>query len=249
MNITMAFVRLYPRPMRERWDIQTSVETSVQGWRQLPDLLRGIADSWLHPTFWPATAPAQRRRRATTTAVTLTFLCWLAGHVLLEQDPLLPTTLTHAWPLTAIDLLALTGLATIAPLPRLTVATVRRTAVLLAPPGILGAAVVVVANSSYVPAGPPRVLILACWWIALISGGVQACRLVADVDGVTPGPARLRLGLSVLLLAAAAMAAVTSGFALALHDAYAAAAAAGITAMALVVLATAQDVHEVGAFN
>jgi hypothetical protein len=178
--------------------------------------------------------------------VTLTFLCWLAGHVLLEQDPLLPTTLTHAWPLTAIDLLALTGLATIAPLPRLTVATVRRTVVLLTPPGILGAAVVVLANSPYVPAGPPRALILACWWIALISGGLQACRLVAHVDARTPGPARLRLGLWVLLVAAAAMAAATIGFALELHDAYAAAAGAGITAMALIVLATARDVRELG---
>ncbi|WP_163508121.1 hypothetical protein [Fodinicola acaciae] len=237
MNVTKALVWLYPRPMRERWDIQAD-------WRQLPDLLRGIADSWLHPAFWPATTPAQRRRRATAAAATMMFLAWLAGHAVLEQDPLLPATLTHAWQLSAIEVVALVGLATIAPLPRLTVATIRRAAARLVPPAGLAAVVVVVANSPHVPPGPVRGLVLIGWWFALLVGGLQVCRLVADVDGRTPGPLRLRLGLWAVLVAAGATAAAILGFAVTLRDPYAGVVGAGIAAVALVVLTTARDVRE-----
>ncbi|AEV84179.1 hypothetical protein ACWT_3156 [Actinoplanes sp. SE50] len=202
-------VRCYPRPMRDRWGSGLEDEVRAGGWRTVPNLLAGAAAMWLHPVLWPAGSPLQRRSRATVTVFLLAGVAWLLGHLLAEEDSLLPRSLAHARPLLLSDLLISAALLLAAPFPRRTAAALRQLLAYvvrrLAVPTLAGLAIVCVANTAGL-AVPPAVrhLALGVWWATLLAGVVQTCRLIADLGEATTTAPRLSYGLWTLTAALAA---------------------------------------------
>jgi hypothetical protein len=253
MNVTRGLVALYPPAVRDRWGRDLEDEARAAGWRGWLDLLIAMLGLWIHPAVWPAASTAQRRARAANLAIAVTGIGWLTGHALLELAAAVPRDLAHSWILTGCDGLTFLGFALVLPLPRRETCTklVTDACRRFAGPMLLGGTVVLVVNSYSAPAGwPARTAVLACWWIALLWGVVQAVRVVASLDlGIvsTPGPRRLRLGLwfAVLGLTLSSAVIVTATLASG-HDR-----AAGITtgcallALAIATTGTVRDLAEV----
>jgi short-chain Z-isoprenyl diphosphate synthase len=190
-------LRLYPRPVRDRWGPDLEAELRGADPFPWPSTLLGIADMWLHPALWPAGSRSERRRRAAVAGVVAAAVCWFALH-----DPWLPHRAASSWPMAVSTALVPIGLLILVPCPYLSVRTVMtvtgRAVLLLGPPAVLAAA------SSALVSGPA---LAAALWTARVGGAVQGCRFVAGLDTglVLPArPWRLRLGLTVLAAAALA---------------------------------------------
>ncbi|GAA1713364.1 hypothetical protein GCM10009765_73060 [Fodinicola feengrottensis] len=254
MTVIHLLVRLYPGPFRDRWGSDLAAEAGRTGPKSWPSLLFGIADSWLHPVIWPATSNVERRYRATAMALIVAFSGWLLGHVVGELDAVFPTGTARGWPLATADVAMLVGLALLAPMPHWTFATIttiaRRATRGLAVPATLGAAVAVLANSVDAATVPAvvRITALLCWWLALIAGGIQSCRIFAELqDEVTvpPSPTRLLLGITVVAVALAVPGSVivASSVAGGRFDLLGAALGTGILLLVLAFVATLRDLR------
>ena len=243
-----SLVRLYPYAMRDRWGGGLEAEVVAGGWRAVPNLVAGALALWLHPVVWPAGSPDQRRGRAAVMAFVIALTGWLLGHVLVETGPA-PRRLAHSWPLTVSDLLVVAGLVLVVPRPRLAGPAlsrlVRRGLRRLTVPAVAGAGVVVWANLGSGGAAPvTRHVVLTMWWAVLVTGVVQACRLIADLDRESAEPpplSRLRLGLWVLVVALAGGGAVVLGSA---AGAGAAAFGAVLILLTLGCFVTLRDLYE-----
>jgi hypothetical protein len=155
-------------------------------------------------------------------AFVIAFTGWLVGHVLVDTGALLPRRLTHSWPLQLSDVLVFTGMILVAPCPRLNgqaiLRLLRHSVKRLVVPATLGIAVVAWANLDGAHASlTMRHFVLAGWWAILVSGSVQACRLIADLakGAAAPPPiTRLTAGLWMVVAALAVGGGVVVLFAL-----------------------------------
>ncbi|MBO2453210.1 hypothetical protein J4573_39375 [Actinomadura barringtoniae] len=220
MTPARALVRMYPAAFREQWGPDLEAEIVMAGWRSWPNTLLGIADMWLHPALWPAGSHAQRRLRITTSAISLTALCWFVGHVGLETDTGLSRAAGHSLPLSAGLILMVAGLVLIAPLPRPSVAGLlalaRAAAAAYTLPASMGMVAVAAVHLGVDGQAPLllRGILLAGWWTALAVGALRTCRIPAELGArfvIPPRPGRLRLGTWVLITGAGIEAATLLG--------------------------------------
>ncbi|WP_439654436.1 hypothetical protein, partial [Streptacidiphilus neutrinimicus] len=157
MSVPERLVRLYPAAVRERWGEGLVDDARAGGWRAWPDLLRGVADMWLHPVVWPAESRAQRLGRATTLGVAVALFTLLLGHAAGEQGAPLASAPGGPWLVRLCGALVLGGAVLAAPRPTLSRAAasalLRRAVRLLAVPVLSAAAVVALARVDTGPAG------------------------------------------------------------------------------------------------
>jgi hypothetical protein len=253
MSAAERLVRLYPAAVRERWGEGLVEDARAAGWRAWPDLLRGVADMWLHPVVWPADSRAQRLRRAATLGVAVALFTLMLGHAAGEQGVPLGSAPGGAWLVRGCGGLVLFGVLLAAPRPRLSRAAasalLRRTARLLTVPVLLAAAVVVLAHLDTGPAGPGEHLAADGWWAILAAGAVQACRVVAGLGTATVvAPSAWRLNLGLGSLAAGSLltgsAALSAAFGRPAPDRVAVAAGSALVLLALALTATLRDLRE-----
>jgi hypothetical protein len=253
MSVTERLVRLYPAAVRDRWGEGLADDARAAGWRGWPNLLRGVADMWLHPVVWPADSRAQRLRRAATLGVAVALFTLLLGHAAAEQGVPLGSAPGGALLVPVSSALVLLGVLLAAPRPRLSLAAavtvVWRGARLLAAPVLLAAAVVVLAHVHTGPAGPGEHLAADCWWLSLAAGAVQACRVVAGLGGATvvaPTPWQLHLGLWSLTAGSllTGSAALSAALGRPEPDRAAVVAGSALVLLALTLTATLRDLHE-----
>jgi hypothetical protein len=205
VSLAPRLIRLYPLTFRQRWGADLEIELQHAGRTAWLNLLLNIAATWLRPATWPATTSDQRRRRMVTMAVALTAACWFLTHAATELD-----TVAHTWIVNACAALTASGLALLAPHPRLTFDSIARLLAhairRLAVPAALGAIVLAAVHTGAYDATPIplRPVFFTCWWTALAVGAFQSCRIVAHLTTIAvaaPSAPRLRLGLWTLTAA------------------------------------------------
>jgi hypothetical protein len=223
MRLARVLVRLYPAAFQRQWGADIEAEIGRAGWRSWPNTVAGIADLWLHPVVWPARSPAQRQLRMTTMAITLTATFWYIAHLVTELDSALSSGVGHSPLMSAGTGLMLAGLFLIAPRPRPTAGVLavllRSVASRFAVPCALATVIVIAAHTHAIAHAPQllRVIVVACWWIALALGAIQTCRTITDAGAevmTPPRPWRLRTGTTILATGCAVETATIAGFCL-----------------------------------
>ena len=214
MSASAVLVRLYPPAIRERWGSDIADEVDVAGPRSWFDTAVGAGKLWLHPGDWPETVAGQTSRVVATALVAVGVALTLS----LRAAGAGPLTANVNHPASSVWLIPiLAGVVLAAPSPPLSVPVLSRLIAIaartLAPPGLLFAALCLVANLRLLdsPVGPVRVLVLVCYWATLCFGGIRLCVLMARVGRVVAMPSAQRLHLALIFVATGlAVAAVQS---------------------------------------
>jgi hypothetical protein len=186
MRLARVLVRLYPAAFQRQWGADMEAEIGRAGWRSWPNTVAGIADLWLHPAIWPTRSPAQRQLRMTTMAITLTAAFWYISHLVTELDGALSSGVGHSPLMPAGTGLMLAGLLLIAPHPRpaagVLALLLRGVARRFAVPCALATVIVIAAHTQAIAHASQllRVILVACWWIALALGAIQTCRTIIE---------------------------------------------------------------------
>jgi hypothetical protein len=203
MSGASRLVGLYPAPFRQRWGPELELQVREAGPRAWPGVVCGVVDMWLHPVVWPAENVDRRLSRASVLAVSATVACWYFAHFVAEMASIRPGRLDACLVLMTI------GLVLVTPRPRLTIANVALLVRGAAAPALL--ATVVVAAVHLDVTGPVlRFTLLVGWYLALATGAVQSCRLLARVTADPPHPRRLTWGMWLLATASASTACIVA---------------------------------------
>ena len=199
MSTLDLLVRLYPKPFREQWGADVLAEARRAGWRAAPNLALSVMDQWLHPTMWPADRETKRLSRACAMLSGVTLSIWVLAYLAVDDHEAPAGGLTGTRALNTCAALMVAGLLLVAPTPRLTlraaVTVLRRATVRLGLPMGLGVFVVASVHVDASPPEPVRLVVLACWWSALVLIAIRSPRIITDLTAdvaTPPRPGRLR---------------------------------------------------------
>lgn len=215
MNVPAMLVACYPPPVRARWGAQLHAEVEHAGPRDWANVAVSAIGLWLNPSMWPA--PTVQRRRAVLT-VTGAIIVGTAALILRApgEDP--PAALASAV-MTAAGCglcLATALLCPVPPLSRRGLTQVARRAIqTLWVPAFLIVSVIAFARRPDIDillANPDiRAAAFLMYWLTLIIGVVQACRLCSWLlTTATPPPARWRVVAGLRLIGASLLVAASA---------------------------------------
>ncbi|MFC0432254.1 hypothetical protein [Kutzneria buriramensis] len=214
-------IRLYPPAIRERWGSDIADEVDRAGPRSWFNTAVGAGKLWLHPSDWPETVAGQTSRVVATALVAVGVVLTLS----LRAAGAGPLTANIDHPASSAWLIPiLTGVVLAVPSPALSVPVLGRLVAVaartLAPPGLLFAALCLVANLGSLdsPVCPVRVLLLVCYWVTLCFGGIRLCVLVARAGRVVAMPSGPRLHLALMFVATGLAVAAVQSFAAAFRE-------------------------------
>jgi hypothetical protein len=255
MIAPVILVALYPPPVRDRWGDDLAREVAAGGPRSWFDTAAGAARLWAHPSYWPENAASQTRRILIVELVAVAGLVALLLRAAGRPSATFTADLTHpatsAWLLTVMA-----GLAVAAPKPPLRWRALRQLIALclhtLAAPVVALLVMYVMAQSSLVdhPDGVMPGLLSVYYWTSLAFVGLQLCTLTGRIAHVASTPSTRRLRTAMLLigvgLAMAALQNLANGLSRG-PGIGTVALSAGLAVVAIVALATANDLRRVPA--